>query len=102
MIAQYLPLEGLTQDEKIHPLQESFIETGAIQCGFCTPAQILTAKSFLDKNPHPSDEEIRAALKGVLCRCTGYVRIVDGVKRAAARMRGGKIGCVWSGVFGIT
>ncbi|HAF62603.1 MAG TPA: xanthine dehydrogenase, partial [Anaerolineaceae bacterium] len=84
-------LEGLTQEGKIHPLQESFIETGAIQCGFCTPAQILTAKAFLDKNPNPSDEEIRTALKDVLCRCTGYVRIVDGVKRAAARLRGEKL-----------
>lgn len=84
-------VEGLSKDGKIHPLQQSFIETGAIQCGFCTPAQILTAKSFLDKNPNPSDDQIRTALKGVLCRCTGYVRIVDGVKRAAAKMRGEQV-----------
>ncbi len=83
-----LTLEGLEQNGKMHPLQESFIETGAIQCGFCTPAQILTAKAFLDANPDPTDKEIRSALKGVLCRCTGYVRIIDGVKRAAARLRG--------------
>jgi|LDZU01.1.fsa_nt_gi putative selenate reductase molybdopterin-binding subunit len=81
-------LEGLNKNGELHPLQESFIETGAIQCGFCTPAQLLTAKAFLDKNPNPNEAEIRSALKGVLCRCTGYVRIVDGVMRAAARLRG--------------
>ncbi len=81
-------LEGLNKNGELHPLQESFIETGAIQCGFCTPAQILTAKAFLDKNPNPTEEDIRSALKGVLCRCTAYVRIVDGVLRAAARLRG--------------
>ncbi len=81
-------LESLNKNGELHPLQESFIETGAIQCGFCTPAQILTAKAFLDKNPNPTEEEVRSALKGVLCRCTGYVRIVDGVMRAAARLRG--------------
>ncbi|NMB62013.1 MAG: molybdopterin-dependent oxidoreductase [Chloroflexi bacterium] len=84
-------LEGMNDHGKLHPLQESFIETGAIQCGFCTPAQILTAKAFLDKNPNPSEQEVRSALKGVLCRCTGYVRIVDGVMRAAARLRGEKL-----------
>jgi putative selenate reductase molybdopterin-binding subunit len=86
-----LTLEGLNQDGKMHPLQESFMETGAIQCGFCTPAQILTAKAFLDKNPNPTEEEVRSSLKGVLCRCTGYVRIVEGVMRAAARMQGKKL-----------
>jgi len=84
-------LEGLNKNRRLHPLQESFIETGAIQCGFCTPAQILTAKAFLDKNPKPTEEGVRSALKGVLCRCTGYVRIVDGVMRAAARLRGEKL-----------
>jgi aerobic-type carbon monoxide dehydrogenase small subunit (CoxS/CutS family) len=81
-------LEGLNDNGQLHPLQESFIERGAIQCGFCTSAQILTAKAFLDKNPSPSEEQVRTALRGVLCRCTGYVRIVDGVMRAAARLRG--------------
>ncbi len=83
-----LTLEGMGQDGKLHPLQASFIETGAIQCGFCTPAQILTAKAFLDKHPDPEEDEVRTALKGVLCRCTGHVRIIDGVMRAAARLRG--------------
>jgi putative selenate reductase molybdopterin-binding subunit len=81
-------LESLGKADNLHPLQEAFLETGAIQCGFCTPAQILTAKAFLDKNPNPSEEEIRKELSSVLCRCTGYVRIVDAVKRAAASLRG--------------
>ncbi len=80
-------LEGLNQDGQLHPLQEEFINTGAIQCGFCTPAQILTAKAFLDKHPNPTDEEIRKALNPVLCRCTGYVRPTEAIQRAAARLR---------------
>jgi len=84
-------LEALGTANNLHPLQEAFIETGAIQCGFCTPAQILTAKSLLDKNDNPSDSEIRKALSGVLCRCTGYVRIIDAVKRASASIRGEKL-----------
>ncbi len=81
-------LEGIQQDGEMHPLQQAFVETGAIQCGFCTPAQILTAKAFLDSNPDPAEDEIREALSGVLCRCTAYVRVVEGVQRAAAVMRG--------------
>lgn len=81
-------VESLGDANHLHPLQQAFIETGAIQCGFCTPAQILTAKSILDKNPNPTEAEVRKGLSGVLCRCTGYVRIVDGVMRAAAMMRG--------------
>ena len=81
-------LEGIQQNGELHPLQQAFIETGAIQCGFCTPAQILTAKAFLDQNPNPSDDDIREALSGVLCRCTAYVRVVEGVQRAAAVLRG--------------
>jgi len=81
-------LESLGSEEKLHPLQQAFLETGAIQCGFCTPAQILTAKAFLDKNPNPKPEEVREALANVLCRCTGYVRIVDAVLRAAVVLRG--------------
>jgi len=72
----------------LHPLQQAFIETGAIQCGYCTPAQLLVAKALLDRNPDPTEEEIRAAMAGVLCRCTGYVKIVQAVQRAAAMMRG--------------
>ncbi|MCK4785012.1 MAG: molybdopterin-dependent oxidoreductase, partial [Desulfobacteraceae bacterium] len=85
--AEITTLEGLGDAEGLHPLQEAFMATGAIQCGFCTPAQILHAKALLDENFNPTEGEIRHALNGVLCRCTGYVRGVDAVQRAAAKMR---------------
>ena len=81
-------VEGLNQDNKLHPIQQAFVETGAIQCGFCTPAQILVAKALLDQNPDPTESEVREALSSVLCRCTGYVRTVDAILRAAAYIRG--------------
>ena len=81
-------LEGLSLDKTFHPIQESFVETGAIQCGYCTPAQILTTKALLDRNANPTEDEIRQALNGVMCRCTGYVRVVDAVQRAAGILRG--------------
>ncbi len=71
----------------LHPIQRAFTETGAIQCGYCTPAQMLSAKALLDRNPDPTREEIGAALSGVLCRCTGYVKIIQAVERAAALLR---------------
>jgi putative selenate reductase molybdopterin-binding subunit len=79
---------GWKGSEPLHVLQEAFIETGAIQCGYCTPAQILTAKVLLDTEPNPSEEQVRDAISGVLCRCTGYVKPVEAVLRAAARLRG--------------
>jgi putative selenate reductase molybdopterin-binding subunit len=75
----------------LHPIQQAFIDVGAIQCGYCTPAQILTALALLDRNPDPTEDEIREALSGVLCRCTGYVKIVQAVQRAAAVMRGEEV-----------
>jgi putative selenate reductase molybdopterin-binding subunit len=81
-------VEALAPGGKLHPIQQAFIETGAIQCGYCTPAQILVAKALLDRNPGPSEGEIREAMSGVLCRCTGYVKIVQAVQRAAAVLRG--------------
>lgn len=84
-------LESLGDANNLHPLQKAFLETGAIQCGFCTPAQLLTAKALLDRNPQPSDQEIREGLSEVLCRCTGYVRIIDAVKRASAMLRGERL-----------
>jgi putative selenate reductase molybdopterin-binding subunit len=84
-------LESLGTAENLHPLQKAFLETGAIQCGFCTPAQILTAKAFIDKNPNPTEDEIKKGLTSVLCRCTGYVRMIDAVMRAAATIRGEKL-----------
>jgi len=82
------PQQGWKTTEGLHPLQKSFVETGAIQCGYCTPAQILAAKALLDQNPNPTEAEVRQALSGVLCRCTGYLKPVQAVLRAAAVMRG--------------
>ena len=79
------PEHGWKPSAGLHILQQAFVESGAIQCGYCTPAQILAAKALLDSNPHPSEDEIREALVGNLCRCTGYVRIVESVKAAARR-----------------
>lgn len=77
-------IEGLAREGTLHPLQEAFVEEGAVQCGFCTPGMILSAKALLDEKASPTEEEIRVALSGNLCRCTGYVKIVAAVKRAAA------------------
>ena len=77
-------IEGLTQpDSRLSALQEVFVESGAIQCGYCTPGMIMSAKALLDAHPDPSDTEIREALVGNLCRCTGYVQIVEAIRRAA-------------------
>jgi carbon-monoxide dehydrogenase small subunit len=73
-------IEGLVDGDKLHPLQEAFVQHHAIQCGFCTSGMILTAKAFLDTHPHPTEEEIRLALSGNICRCTGYAKIVEAVK----------------------
>ena len=80
-------IEGLAQGTALHPIQKAFIEHGAIQCGFCTPGMILSAKALLDGNPDPDEEEVRQALSGNLCRCTGYVKIIDAVLAAAEAMR---------------
>jgi len=84
-------IEGLAgPDGTLHPLQEAFVRGEAVQCGFCTPGMILTAKALLDRNPDPTEAEIRRALAGNLCRCTGYTGIVKAVQEAAAVMRGDK------------
>jgi carbon-monoxide dehydrogenase small subunit len=80
-------IEGLAQGEKLHPVQEAFVEAGAIQCGFCTPGMIMITKAFLDKNPNPTEEEAKRAISGNLCRCTGYFQIIDAVMKAAEKMR---------------
>lgn len=76
-------IEGLSQGRTLHPLQQAFIDQGAIQCGFCTPGMILAAKSLLDQNPDPTETEIRTAISGNLCRCTGYQKIVEAVQSVA-------------------
>lgn len=80
-------IEGLADGEQLHPVQEAFVEYGAIQCGFCTPGMIMVAKGFLDKNPQPTEEEAKRAVAGNLCRCTGYFQIIDAVLKAAEKMR---------------
>ncbi|MDC7219432.1 MAG: (2Fe-2S)-binding protein [Spirochaetales bacterium] len=83
-----ITIEGMSDEEgNIHPLQQSFLDHGAIQCGFCTPAMVLTAHAFLLKNSSPSRDEIRKAIKPNLCRCTGYQQIIDAVEAAAAFYR---------------
>lgn len=85
--SEILTIEGLAQDGKLHPIQQSFVDKGAIQCGFCTPGMILSAKALLDQKPNPSELEIRTAISGNLCRCTGYQKIVEAIGEAAEVIR---------------
>ncbi|MBC7219297.1 MAG: (2Fe-2S)-binding protein [Hadesarchaea archaeon] len=80
-------IEGISNGDRLHPLQEAFIEEGAIQCGYCTPGMILTAKAFLERNPNPTEEDVRRAIDGNLCRCTGYVKIVRAILKASKKLR---------------
>lgn len=82
-----LTIEGMGTPENLHPIQQAFIDAGAVQCGFCTPGMVLTAKALLDANPDPTREEVAEAMKGNLCRCTGYVKIMDAVLAAAKTLR---------------
>jgi putative selenate reductase molybdopterin-binding subunit len=82
------PEQGWKKSGGLHPLQQAFVDTGAIQCGYCTPAQILAAQALLQKNSNPSEDEVREAISGVLCRCTGYLKPVQAILRAAAILRG--------------
>ncbi|MDD5089868.1 MAG: (2Fe-2S)-binding protein [Candidatus Wallbacteria bacterium] len=80
-------IEGLGNPDHPHPIQEAFVETGAVQCGFCIPGKIMSVKALLDRNPDPDEHQIREALSGNLCRCTGYVKQIEAVKLAARRIR---------------
>ncbi len=80
-------IEGLSEGDVLHPLQQAFVDHSALQCGFCGSGMLLTAKALLDENPSPTREEVRRALAGTLCRCTGYVPIVDAVMDAASRLK---------------
>ena len=82
-----LTIEGLAPGDTLHPIQESFLEAGAVQCGFCSPGAILSTKALLDKKMPPTEPEIKKALSGHICRCTGYVQIIEAVKLAARKMR---------------
>jgi len=85
-----LTVEGLGKPGQLHPIQIAFNENGAVQCGFCTPGMIMATKALLDKNPNPSEEEIKEGLSGNLCRCTGYANIIKAVKAAALKLNGGE------------
>lgn len=82
---EILTIEGLAQGGKLHPLQEAFLQNGAFQCGYCTPGILLTAKALLDENPHPTEAEVKEALVGNLCRCTGYVRVIQAILSCSQR-----------------
>ena len=83
-------VEGLAEGDVLHPIQEAFVEEAGMQCGFCTPGMIMSAKYLLDKNPAPNEEEIREGIAGNFCRCTGYTKIIESIKTASELMKGGK------------
>ena len=85
---QITTIEGLTDGDKLHPIQQAFVDQGGLQCGFCTPGMIMSAKALLDENPTPGEEEMRRGIAGNLCRCTGYTKIIESIKVAAENMGG--------------
>lgn len=80
---QIRTVEGLARNGQLHPLQQAFIDHGAVQCGYCTPGMLLSAVALLEQNPHPTDDEIRRSISGNLCRCTGYIKIIDAIRAVA-------------------
>jgi carbon-monoxide dehydrogenase small subunit len=95
-----LTIEGMADGPRLHPLQETFADLGAAQCGYCTPGFLLVAKVLLEENPSPSLHEIKEALAGNLCRCTGYIKIYEAVELAAARMRGEEVEPARESIYG--
>ncbi|HMF57878.1 MAG TPA: (2Fe-2S)-binding protein [Pyrinomonadaceae bacterium] len=93
-------VEGMAEGAQLHPLQETFADTGAAQCGYCTPGFLLVAKELLKNNPNPTRDEIKEALSGNLCRCTGYIKIYEAVEMAAAKMRGESMELPKESVYG--
>ncbi len=85
--AEITTIEGLADEGRLHPLQQAFLEKGAVQCGYCTPGMVLAAKALLDENPEPSVEDVKRAISGNLCRCTGYTKIIQAVRAAAEVIR---------------
>ena len=85
-----ITIEGLADGEELHPIQQAFVDIGGMQCGFCTPGMILSAKVLLDRNQNPTDEEIKKGLEGNFCRCTGYTKIIQSVKAAAQMLKEGR------------
>ena len=94
-------VEGMAENGRLHPLQETFADTGAAQCGYCTPGFMLVAKELLAHNPKPTRDEIKEALAGNLCRCTGYIKIYEAVELAAAQMRGEPYELPRESVYGV-
>jgi len=86
-----LTIEGVAQGNRLHPVQDAFLEAGAVQCGYCTPGMVLTALDLLQRNPEPTEAEVRHAISGNLCRCTGYSKIVEAILLAAGRINGGEV-----------
>jgi carbon-monoxide dehydrogenase small subunit len=93
-------VEGMAEDNQLHPLQDTFADLGAAQCGYCSPGFLLVAEELLKKNPNPNREEIKEALSGNLCRCTGYIKIYEAVELAAARLRGEKLELPREAIYG--
>ena len=87
---EIITIEGFVDGDILHPIQDAFVQKAGMQCGFCTPGMIISAKALLDKNPSPSEEEIREGIAGNFCRCTGYTKIIESISAAAEAMRGGE------------
>ena len=85
---QVTTIEGLARGEKLHPIQQAFVDEGGLQCGFCTPGMIMSAKAMLDENPNPTEDEIKRGISGNFCRCTGYTKIIKSIQTAASKKEG--------------